>query len=95
MPDIGPAETPFSSPWYGELDFESNPIFRTELQEDIKIDAKIRILQDRRVSGQTLITLADGVQYDVKRVYHGVDEESGEPISDISLSRAVSEYDAD
>ena len=80
--------------WYGELEFESNPVFQTELQEDVEISARIRILQDRRVNRQTLVDLADGKRYKVERAYHGYDKESGELITDINLSRVVSEYDA-
>lgn len=80
-----------SEPWYGELEFESNPVFTTELQEDVEIDARIRILQDRRVNRQTVVVLSDK-QYKVERAYHGKDEESGELITDLNLSRVVSEY---
>ncbi len=92
-PDIQIVIPAISEPWYGELDFESNPKYVTEMQEDVEIASRIRVLQDKRINRQTVVTLADGKQYKVERAYHGKDEESGELITDISLSRVVSEYD--
>jgi hypothetical protein len=93
MPAIRPVLPAFSQPWYGELDFESNPVFETQMQENVEISARIRILQDRRVSRQTLVVLSDGKQYKVERAFHGRDKESGERITDLNLSRVVSAYD--
>ncbi len=81
--------------WYGELGFESNPVFETELQESVEISARIRILQDKRVNRQTLLDLADGKRYKVERAYHGYDEDSKELITDLNLSRVVTDYDVE
>jgi hypothetical protein len=82
--------------WYGELDFETAPAFQTEDQTDIEISARIRVLQDRRINNKSIIKLAPhaatGHLYEVRRVYHGRDDDSGELISDISLAKAVSAY---
>jgi len=82
--------------WYGELEYETNPISQTEDQEDVLIGARIRVLQDRRITKKTVIKLAPHAQagplFEVRRAYHGVDEDSGELISDLSLEEAVYAY---
>lgn len=95
MPTLTPKLPAMAEVWYGELEFESNPVFETELQEDVEISARIRILQDRRVNRQTMVELADGLQYKVERAYHGKDDDSGELITDLNLSLVVSAYDVE
>ena len=79
--------------YYGELDFASGGIWTTQGREDVQIDARVRILQDRTITPQDVIALEDaqdvqGKQlYEIERIYHGVDTESGEKISDISLRK--------
>ena len=85
---------PKAQGYYGELDFYSGGTWTTQGREDVQIDARVRILQDRRISPQDVIVL-DAAQrlekhmerYEIDRIYHGRDEESGELISDISLRR--------
>lgn len=75
--------------WYGELNFETAPVWPTERREDVRTDARIRILQNRAINNHDVAVLDrwDGstARYRVTRAYHGVDGESGEPITDLSL----------
>ena len=80
--------------YYGELDFASGGTWTTQGREDIQIDARVRILQDRRITPLDVVVLdaAESLdrhteRYEIERIYHGRDEESGERISDISLRR--------
>lgn len=77
--------------WYGELNFEAGA-FKTDLQEDVEVNARIRLNQDRRISNQNIVALTDGNQYRVVRAFHGVDKK-GHPVSDLSLQRVVQVYD--
>lgn len=87
------------SGWYGLLQFETTPAWPTEGREEKEVSKRIRVLQDERINTKSLVvlqeadtleSLEDDVQrYEVARAYHGVDEESGEPITDLTL-RAVS-----
>lgn len=78
--------------WYGELNFETNPIYATANQEDVEISARIRIIQNRTISNQDVAILS-GIQYEIKRAFHGIDEENGQPITDLTLVRVVQNYD--
>lgn len=84
---------PKAQSYYGELDFASGGVWTTQGREDLQIDTRVRILQDRGVTAQDVVALDDvqdthGAQlYEIERIYHGVDEESGEKISDISLKK--------
>ena len=85
--------------WYGELDFGTSP-FYAEGQEDVEIAARIRIPQNRAVSSHDVVVLAptlspppDCRQYEITRAFHGTDEESGQPITDLSLRRVDQIYD--
>ena len=75
--------------WYGELNFETSPARPTDAREEVRTDARIRILQNRAVNNHDRVTLegTDGTTttYEVTRAYHGRDDESGEPITDLSL----------
>jgi len=78
--------------WYGELDFETAPA-NVAMQEGIETSARIRILQNREINNHDIAILADSnQQYEVTRAYHGVDEESGELISDLTLRKLVTAY---
>lgn len=80
---------PFWESWYGELSFETAPARPTDSREDLRTDARIRVLQNRAITTRDVVTLTavDGTAttYRVRRAYHGTDTESGEPISDLSL----------
>lgn len=78
--------------WYGELSFETSPIYRTQNREDVKTDARIRVLQNRAIANHDVVvlrqcsTVIDGdVVYEVNRAYHGNDDENGTSITDLSL----------
>lgn len=79
--------------WYGELNFETNPT-NTDMQEIVETSARIRILQNREINNHNVVILS-GQQYDVTRAYHGIDEESGEPITDLTLKKVVTTYEID
>lgn len=81
--------------WYGELNFEAAPI-DIGAQEGVVIDNKIRVLQNRDITNHDVAVLscvlpppADAPHYNVVRAYHGIDDENGQPISDLSLERLV------
>jgi hypothetical protein len=78
--------------WYGELSFETAPMYRTPKREDVKTDARIRVLQNRAIANHDVVvlkqcsTVIDGdVVYEVNRAYHGNDDENGTSITDLSL----------
>lgn len=82
-------DTQLMQGWYGELNFETSPQWPTEYREEIKCDARIRILQDRRIRNhdRALIRTVGGetALYEVTRAYHGTDDDSGEAITDLTL----------
>jgi len=78
--------------YYAELSFDTRPVNPTGERREQKIDARIRIRQCRAIREDDLARIdsfheagADGKMYKVVRAYHGTDEESGLPISDLSL----------
>ena len=75
--------------WYGELSFETTPARPTEPREEVRTDARIRVLQNRQITNHDRVELTDAqgiaTAYEVTRAYHGVDNESGELITDLSL----------
>ena len=75
--------------WYGELNFETSPGRPTPDREEVRTDARIRILQNRTINNHDRVILADVLgnakAYEVTRAYHGRDDESGELITDMSL----------
>lgn len=78
--------------WYAELNFETVPK-DAAMQEMTETSARIRVLQNREITNHNVVILADGEQYEVTRAYHGADEESGEPITDLTLAKVVTPYD--
>ena len=88
---IVPGDTPLgtlaelSECWYGELDYASSP-FSSDDRVDVQEERRIRIHQDRRITGLYGVVI-DGARYEVTRVFHGRDEESGERITDLTLRR--------
>lgn len=70
--------------WYGYLNFETAPAWPTDRREDVQTDLRIRILQNRAVNNHDVVLLEDK-RYRVTRAYHGIDNECGEPITDLSL----------
>jgi len=79
--------------WYGELNFETNPV-NAAMQEIVETSARIRIIQNRDINNHNVVILSDdNQQYEVTRAYHGIDEESGELITDLTLKKVVTPYD--
>lgn len=80
---------PFYCAWYGELSFETSPQRPTEAREEVRTDARIRVLQNRNITNHDRVELRDlqgtVTAYEVTRAYHGFDADSGEQISDLSL----------
>ncbi len=79
--------------WYGELNFETIPV-NAVMQEGIETSARIRILQNRGINNHDVVAI-DNQQYEVTRAYHGVDDESGELITDLTLKKVVTAYDTE
>lgn len=82
-------EQPFYQSWYAELDFGTREARPTDGREETWHDAKVRILQCRRVNNHDRVELMEtggGVTvYEVTRAYHGIDDDSGELITDLTL----------
>lgn len=94
----GPGEMPRyektikTQSYYAELDFETSPAWPTEHREETKTAARVRILQCRGITKGDVAELRDYADdkepvktYRIARAYHGVDDESGEMISDLTL----------
>lgn len=78
--------------WYSELNFETVPV-DAAMQEIVETSARIRVIQNRSITNHNVVILADEEQYEVIRAYHGMDDESGEPITDLTLKKVVTPYD--
>lgn len=92
MPDIGYEMKTMC--FFGFLDFATSEAWPTEGREEVRADARIRVLQDRTITNQDVIILhevyevaEEAERYEVTRAYHGHDDESGQPISDLTLRR--------
>jgi len=87
-PTLHPAAEAFFASFYGELNFETSPIRPTENREEVKTDARIRVLQNRNIRNTDVVYLmnAEGERkYSVTRAYHGTDADSGDLITDLNL----------
>lgn len=80
--------------WFGVLDYATAEAWPTEGREETEVSLRIRILQDRRVTNRDTVILqeiyevaGDVERYEVTRAYHGHDDDSGEPITDLTLRR--------
>lgn len=78
--------------WYGVKDFSSSPTYLQNEKKSVTVAVKIRIIMNIHVTNHDVIVLSDVATmpedctvYEVVRVWHGADEESGLPISDIDL----------
>lgn len=83
------ADEPYHVSYYGELNFETAEARPTESREEVRTDARVRVLQNRRINNHDRVALktieGDETLYEVTRAYHGTDDESGEPITDLTL----------
>ncbi|MCQ2317065.1 MAG: hypothetical protein MJZ85_10370 [Bacteroidales bacterium] len=78
-------EQPLTRCWYGVLNHEVTPDRPTGNREEVHTDLRVRILQNRRVDNHCVV-IAEGIRYEVTRVYHSRDDYSGELISDLNLA---------
>lgn len=83
------ADVAYWQSWYGELNYETAPGRPTEAREEIRTDARVRILQNREINNHDRVELAEtgGATrwFEVTRAYHGVDDDSGERVTDLTL----------
>lgn len=94
----------FHTSWYGLMAFETAPVWPTEGREEIQTDARIRILQHRGIGQHDRVKLypldpetgrdLEPELYEVRRAWHGTDAESGEEITDLTLIRTESGWEA-
>lgn len=81
--------------WYGVLDFSTVASWETQSREEVRVDERIRIWQDRTITNLDTVVLHDvdevtqqmlddGKVLEVVRAYHGTDE-TGNLITDLSL----------
>lgn len=78
--------------YYAEISFETSPTNPTGKRNEHRIDARVRIQQCRKIREDDEAMLESfhereksGKMYKIVRAYHGTDDESGLPISDLSL----------
>lgn len=81
--------------WYGELSFETSPARPAQGRQELRTDARVRILQCRDIRQNDVVVLRedDGTDaprdkeraYRVTRAYHGKDDDGPAPITDLSL----------
>lgn len=79
-----PTQTMLCQSWYGELSFETGRTYEAGTREDVQTDNRVRVLQDRRINNRCLAEV-DGTTYRITRAYHGIDQDSGQLITDLSL----------
>ena len=83
------ADEPVWQGWYGELSFETAPARPTPDREEVRVDARVRIHQRRGIANHDRVDLhrlgERATAYRVTRAWHGTDDDSGEPITDLSL----------
>jgi hypothetical protein len=92
----GPGEMPRyekdvkAQSYYAQLDFETAPRWPTEHRQETHTAARVRIMQCRSIDKNDtamLMDFANGAEktFRITRAFHGTDEESGMPISDLTL----------
>lgn len=77
--------------WYKQISFSTTPR-NSEVRESTTIARRIRILQNQDITNHDVVVLDDvmevpneGTVYEVVRAFHGLDDDTGEPISDLYL----------
>lgn len=93
MPSVEYA--PIWASWYGELSYETAPVWETDGRKSQRIDGRIRILQNKAIRQNDVVVLEhldrfedrsdDATVYQIVRAYHGVDDDGPTLISDLSL----------
>lgn len=89
LPTLRDSGVRFAS-YYKELSFETSPAYPTANRLEQRADARVRIHQCREIREDDVAELrryagGEATRYRITRAYHGVDEESGEPITDLTL----------
>lgn len=80
--------------WYGELSFETSAARPLPQQEAVKIAGRVRIHQNRSISNQDVIVFdSTAEQFRIVRAFHGMDEDNGELITDLTYERLENNYD--
>lgn len=74
---------------YGELSFELNESYPTQGREEVATTTRVRVLQHRGICNRdaAFLSTEPGTRYEVTRVFHGRDDDSGELITDLNLHR--------
>ena len=82
--------------WFKSLDFTNAPRWQTEKREEVNISKRIRILQDARITNHDVVFLSDVDEieegelcYEVIRAFHGTEDGTGTPITDLSLEVTI------
>lgn len=90
MPNLQPQMKTMA--WFGYLDFATAEAWPTEGREETEVTARIRIHQDRSITNKNVVVLQEAntitekmERLEVVRAYHGHDDESGQPITDLTL----------
>lgn len=84
----------FYSAWYGSRTVGYNRMY-TAKQANVQVDALIRILElpeDVFIYADDICRLEDGIYYRIKAVQRLRDEEAGDDVLDITLTRIGEKY---
>ena len=87
----GPVRT---ASYYKELSFETSPSRPTEKREETQTAARARILQCTGIKEGDIAELEpfgngrEKMRFRIRRAYHGLDEQSGDAITDLTLEEA-------
>lgn len=87
--------TPYFQSWYGEIFMESSPVWPTEGRKELRVDQRIRVLQNRQIRQNDVAVLlpvasaaeipAGTPRYSIERVAHAIDDDGPTEISDLTL----------
>ena len=87
--------TPIWASWYGELSFETSPVWQTDGRKELRTANRIRIQQNRSIAEDDVVVLehlesfgqrsTDAIVYRITRAWHGKDDDGPTPISDLTL----------
>lgn len=79
--------------WYKGLDYSSSP-YGEEYRVDTALERRIRVLRQNGLTALYAV-LIDGERYEVVRIYHGTDDDNGQPITDLTLRQIHQELEVD
>ena len=87
--------TPYFQSWYGEIFMESSPVWPTEGRKELRVDQRVRVLQNRQIRQNDVAVLlpvasaaeipAGTPRYSIERVAHAIDDDGPTEISDLTL----------